>query len=111
MSKMKMHEANECNINDIKNVKPEMDCGHSVNAGPGVQCYDDLNSYEKGGKGAIIAGQPRHNLDQDVKHGPGHAIVGDMNIYETDAHGRKVIVSDGPDHNMDQDVNHGPGVK
>lgn len=108
---MKLHEAKDCNINEIKDVKPEMDCGHGVNAGPGVQGYADLNTYEKGGKGAIVAGMPKHNLDQDVANGPGHAGVGDLNIYETDKYGRKMVVAGSPNHNMDQDVEHGPGVK
>ena len=107
-----VHEAVNCDINDHKNLEPGLDdCGHRIEAGPGVQGYADLNTYEKGGKGAIVAGMPKHNLDQDVANGPGHAGVGDLNIYETDKYGRKMVVAGSPNHNMDQDVEHGPGVK
>ena len=66
------HTADECRINEHPHNHPDVDCGHSVNAGPGVQDTPDLNIYtEDHGKRAIVADGPEHNLDQDVENGPG----------------------------------------
>ncbi len=66
------HTAEECRINEKPHNHPDTDCGHSVNAGPGVAGMPDLNMYDVDhGKRAIVAGGPKHNLDQDPEHGPG----------------------------------------
>lgn len=68
------HDAENCDINSHDNLEPGADdCGHRVESGPGVQGVGDLNIYETdtSGRKAIMAGGPKHNLDQDVEHGPG----------------------------------------
>ncbi len=68
------HDAENCDINEHANLEPDADdCGHYVNSGPGAANIPDLNEYtEKAGEKVVIAGAtPRHNLDQDVEHGPG----------------------------------------
>ncbi len=67
------HTAENCDINTHAKLDPRADdCGHYVNSGPGVQNTADLNEYtEKNGDQVIIADMPKHNLDQDVTHGPG----------------------------------------
>lgn len=72
MAKQKEHTEEECKINEIPNVKPDDDCGHYVKEGPGTKDIGgDLNSYTDDEKKAVVAGMPKHNLDQDVSHGPG----------------------------------------
>lgn len=62
------HTEKDCKINEKPHNHPDMDCGHTVNAGPGqgVQKYD-------GGGGVIDAGcaGPSANRDQDAGGGPG----------------------------------------
>lgn len=68
------HTAENCDINTHSNLEPGADdCGHRAEAGPGTLNTPDLNIYEvdENGRTVIVAGQPRHNLDQDVEHGPG----------------------------------------
>lgn len=66
------HTADECKINEQKNLKPENDCGHYVNEGPATKDIGgDLNSYTDDEKKAVISDMPKHNMDQDVSHGPG----------------------------------------
>lgn len=66
------HEAADCRINEKPHNHPDTDCGHYVNAGPGTVPVGDLNMYGVDhGKKSIVADGPKHNLDQDVEHGPG----------------------------------------
>lgn len=66
------HEAADCRINEKPHNHPDTDCGHYVDAGPGTVGMPDLNMYDEDhGKKAIVAGGPKHNLDQDPTHGPG----------------------------------------
>lgn len=69
------HDAAHCDVNDHHNNAKNGfdavldDCGHTVNAGPGV-------GIVKGGghavNGVVDAGvTPSRNKDQDAKHGPG----------------------------------------
>lgn len=67
------HTAENCDINTHSNLKQGADdCGHRVEAGPGTLNIPDLNIYEvdENGRKVIVAGQPKHNLDQDVDNGP-----------------------------------------
>lgn len=94
------HTAENCDINSHSNLDPSMDdCGHYVNEGPGVQKVGDLNIYETvNGKKAIVAGGPKHNLNQDVAHGPDFD-TNKKEIKYTDDYGKHAIVSDGPKSN------------
>lgn len=66
------HIAENCRINEVPYNHPDTDCGHYVNEGPGTAKTGDLNIYtDDHGKKAIVTDGPRHNLDQDVEHGPG----------------------------------------
>lgn len=66
------HEAADCLINEKPHNHPDTDCGHYVDDGPGTASIGDLNIYDEDhGKKAIVAGGPKHNMDQDVGHGPG----------------------------------------
>lgn len=66
------HEEKECLVNEKPHNHPETDCGHFVDAGPGTVPVGDLNLYDVDhGKKAVVSGGPKHNLDQDVEHGPG----------------------------------------
>ena len=67
------HDASHCDINNHHNLEPGADdCGHYVNAGPGV-------GIPVGGGHAIngvisagaTPGSAKGNHDQDPKHGPG----------------------------------------
>lgn len=110
-----VHEAVNCDINDHKNLEPGLDdCGHRIEAGPGVQGgykVDIARTNDHGKDAIILGGSIMHDPGHDINNGPGVQGTGDLNIYEIDTNGRKVIVSDTPSHNLDQDVNHGPGVK
>lgn len=65
------HLKEDCKINENPHNHPDTDCGHYVDAGPGVTSKGDLNDYEldANGRTVIVAG-PQHNLDQDPTHGP-----------------------------------------
>ena len=67
------HEATGCRINEKPHNHPDTDCGHHVpGVGPGTTSMPNLNMYDEDhGKKAIVAGGPKHNLDQDPTHGPG----------------------------------------
>ncbi|MCC8128293.1 MAG: hypothetical protein LIO92_13035 [Clostridiales bacterium] len=68
------HDAENCDINEHSNLEPGADdCGHYVAEGPGTKAAADLNEYTKkyGDKVVIAGATPKHNLDQDVEHGPG----------------------------------------
>lgn len=63
------HSAKDCHINDPLHSHPDMDCGHTVNSGPGV----GIPKYDGHG-GVITAGMseaPTDDPDQDAGHGPG----------------------------------------
>jgi hypothetical protein len=40
------HDAADCKINEPEYSHPDVDCGHTVNAGPGVTETADKNTYE-----------------------------------------------------------------
>lgn len=66
------HDESNCKINEPAHSHPDTDCGHYVDSGPGTVQHADLNMYDEDhGKKSIVAGGPKHNLDQDVEHGPG----------------------------------------
>lgn len=67
------HEATGCRINEKPHNHPDTDCGHHVpGVGPGTTSMPNLNMYDEDhGKKAIVAGGPKHNLDQDPNNGPG----------------------------------------
>ena len=54
------HDKEHCNINAPEHSHPEVDCGHSVDAGPGV----DLVDFNGPGNDKTI-----HK--SDAEHGPG----------------------------------------
>ncbi len=64
------HTAEDCQINEAPHNHPDMDCGHTVNAGPGV----GIPKYD--GKGGVVTagsgkGPDNANDVQDAGHGPG----------------------------------------
>ena len=68
----KPHGKENCKINEVQHSHPDTDCGHRVESGPAIKQIGDLNIYDTDhGKRAIVAGGPKHDLDQDVEHGPG----------------------------------------
>lgn len=66
------HGEADCRINDERHSHPDVDCEHTVHSGPGTKGgAGNLNNYcDDHGKHCLV-GNPRHNLDQDVEHGPG----------------------------------------
>lgn len=86
------HSESDCRINEKQHSHPDVDCGHRVNEGPGTVNTPDLNVYDNDhGKKSIVAGGPKHNLDQ-AHGGPGEQVSSDLNTYADD-HGKHAIVS------------------
>lgn len=68
------HTEENCDINRHHNLEPSKDeCGHYVDEGPGANPVGDLNIRETDeyGRETIVAGGPKHNLDQELNKGPG----------------------------------------
>lgn len=67
--KQEDHAAEDCRIKEKEHSHPDMDCGHSVEAGPGV------GEQEAVDRRPFCAPDPNapssHNGDQDPEHGPG----------------------------------------
>lgn len=61
--KQSPHEKGNCKINKKKHSHPDMDCGHPVDAGPGVGLTDYNGAGNDDTKTAGEAGEPGERLE------------------------------------------------